>query len=67
MLFYFKSLFSKKNLSPVSSYNQCPNCWGRQEWCGHYLEQELDVAKSLADNGQSQPAFIQRFVQRWIG
>ena len=65
----FNFLFGKKKPSIFSeneliSEGVCPNCWGRQEYEGKYIQLEADLTKdNINHNKQNQKAFIQQFVE----
>ncbi len=42
----------------------CPNCWGKQEYEGQYIEYLQDQTKSNINNDKSnQKAFVTQFVE----
>lgn len=42
----------------------CPNCWGKQEWDGHFYE--LMKAKNITPQSDNYNNFIKEFVTKHI-
>lgn len=66
----FSKLFGKKKNSETFTDQElidagaCPNCWGKQEYDGKYVDYVKDQTKSNIDKNKSgKKAFIQQFVE----
>jgi len=66
----FKWLFGSKKNSEVLSDNElieagaCPNCWGKQEYDGRFIEYSKDQTKSnISHDKQGKKAFVQQFIE----
>ena len=69
----FSKLFGKKE-TPQSftdeellEANVCPNCWGRQDYDGKYVDYVKDQTKSNINHDKGhQKAFVQQFVETHV-
>lgn len=70
---FFDKLFGKKE-TPQTLTNEelveagaCPNCWGRQDYEGKYVEFVKDQTKSNINHDKAhQKAFVQQFVETHV-
>lgn len=67
---FFSKLFGKKKNSDTFSDKEiieagaCPNCWGRQNYDGKFVDFVKDQTKSNINYDKNhQKAFIQQFVE----
>ena len=70
---FLGKLFGKKegsiklNDQELIEAGACPNCWGRQEYEGEYIEYMKDQTKSnINHDKQHQKAFVQQFVETHV-
>jgi len=69
----FDKLFGKKKGSIKLTNDElieagaCPNCWGKQEYEGKYIEYSKDQTKAnINHDKQHQKAFVQQFVETYV-
>lgn len=62
-----KTFFKSKetnNETMISPDGVCPNCWGEQEWDGHF--HELMRAKNITPESDTYNSFIKEIVTKHI-
>lgn len=62
--------FKKKKASSIGEQdlleaNVCPNCWGKQDYDGQFVNYVKDQQKDVV-NKQTQKAFIGKFVDTYV-
>ncbi len=69
----FSKLFGKKQASQIFTNKElleagaCPNCWGRQDYEGRYVEFVKDKTKSnINHDKEHRKAFVQQFVETHV-
>ncbi len=69
----FKKLFGKKdgssnvNEQDIVDAGACPNCWGRQEYEGKFIDFVNDQTKSnINHDKEHQKAFVAQFVETHV-
>ncbi len=63
-----KNYFSKKRKGEetgAAPEGVCPNCWGKQEWDGHFFELIKDP--HLTPEGRRYQSFISKVVDQHVG
>ncbi len=65
---FFQSLFGKGKTTVESAdlveAGVCPNCWGKQDYDGKFVQFVEDATKdNVNNNAQNKKAFIQQFVE----
>ena len=69
----FSKLFGKKEAAPTFTNEElveagaCPNCWGRQDYEGKYVQFVKDQTKSnINHDKEHRKAFVQQFVETHV-
>ncbi len=60
---YFKNKIENKETSSAPE-GVCPNCWGKQEWDGHFYE--LMRAKNITPETDTYNSFKKEIVTKYI-
>lgn len=67
---FISNLFGQKKNSQTLTNNEiasagvCPNCWGRQDYDGQFVQFVEDKTKSnINHDKQHQKAFVQQFIE----
>ncbi len=70
---FFDRFWDKKEVSTIFTSEEiansgvCPNCWGKQEYDGQYIDYVKDQTKSnISGDKLHQKAFIQQFVETYL-